>query len=178
MDLAVGVIIGGAFGAIVSSLVDDVLMPIIGALFGGETLHELRASLMQAEINISGGVSPRITPMAGRQDLAALMQRAGFSLPVVDAETVTVMYNDIFHLMHDLRGMGETNTITNRRKNMTGRKLFAEADKIYKDQFGEPDGKIPATFEIIYLNGWSPHESQQKPLQRGSAEKSLAEVLE
>lgn len=150
----------------------------IGALFGGDTLHELRASLMQAEMNISGGVSPRVAPMAGRRDLAALMQRAGFALPVVDAETVTVMYRDIFHLMHDLRGMGETNNLSARRRTMTGRAIFTEAERIYRETYGDADGKIPATFEIIYLNGWSPHDSQQKPLRRGSAEHSLTDTLE
>jgi SAM-dependent methyltransferase len=150
----------------------------IGALFGGDTLHELRTSLMQAEMNISGGVSPRVAPMAGRRDLAALMQRAGFALPVVDAETVTVMYRDIFHLMHDLRGMGHTNSLAARRRTMTARALFLEAECIYRENYGVPGGKIPATFEIIYLNGWAPHESQQKPLRRGSAEHSLTDALE
>jgi SAM-dependent methyltransferase len=149
----------------------------IGALFGGDTLHELRASLMQAEMNVSGGVSPRVAPMAGRQALAALMQRAGFALPVVDAETVTVIYNDIMHLMRDLRGMGETNSLAARRRTMTGRALFIEAERIYRENYGSSDGKIPATFEIIYLNGWAPHESQQKPLRRGSAEHSLTDAL-
>ncbi len=149
----------------------------IGALFGGDTLHELRASLMQAEMNISGGVSPRVAPMAGRRDLAALMQRAGFALPVVDAETVTVMYRDIFHLMHDLRDMGETNNLAARRRTMTRRTLFAEAERIYRETYGDDDGKMPATFEIIYLNGWAPHESQQRPLRRGSAEHSLTDAL-
>lgn len=150
----------------------------IGAMFGGETLCELRASLMEAEMSVCGGVSPRVAPTAGRKDMAALMQRAGFALPVVDADTVTVMYRDIFHLMRDLRGMGETNALAARRRNFTPRRLFAEADEIYRRQHGDADGKIPATFEIIYLTGWAAHESQQKPLKRGSAERSLAEALE
>lgn len=150
----------------------------IGALFGGETLCELRACLMEAEMNVCGGISPRVAPMAGRRDMAALMQRAGFALPVVDADTVTVMYRDIFHLMRDLRGMGETNALAARRRNFTPRRLFAEADKIYRAQHGDTDGRIAATFEIITLTGWAPHESQQKPLKRGSAERSMAEALE
>ena len=150
----------------------------IGALFGGETLQELRACLMEAEMNVCGGVSPRVAPMAGRQDMAALMQRAGFALPVVDADTVTVMYRDIFHLMHDLRGMGETNALAARRRSFTPRRLFTEAEKIYRAQHSELDGRISATFEIITLTGWAPHESQQKPLKRGSAERSMTEALE
>lgn len=149
----------------------------IGALFGGDTLRELRESLMEAEMNICGGISPRVAPMAGRQDLAALMQRAGFALPVVDADTFTVMYNDIFRLMTDLRGMGETNALRERRRGFTRRALFMEAGRYYHKKFAETDGKIPATFEVIYLTGWAPHESQQKPLARGSAQKSLADVL-
>ena len=166
----------GALVQIRRVLVPDGLF--IGALFGGETLKELRASLMQAELNIRGGIGPRVAPMADRLALAGLMQRAGFALPVVDMDTVTVMYRDIFHLMSDLRGMGEANAVSAKQKTMTGRKMFLEAGRIYQEQFADTDGKIPATFEIIYLNGWSPHESQQKPLARGSAKLSLTEALE
>ena len=166
----------GALIQIRRALVPDGLF--IGALFGGETLKELRACLMQAELNIRGGIGPRVVPMADRLTLAGLMQRAGFALPVVDADTITVMYRDIFHLMGDLRGMGETNAVAAKQKTMTGRKLFQEAGRIYKEQYADADGKIPATFEIVYLNGWSPHESQQKPLARGSAQFSLTEALE
>jgi len=149
----------------------------IGALFGGETLRELRESLMQAEMNVCGGVSPRVAPMAGRQDMAALMQRAGFALPVIDADILTATYSDIFRLMTDLRGMGETNTLAARHKNFSRRGLFIEAGRYYREKFGDGEGRIPATFEIIYLAGWAPHEGQQKPLPRGSAQKSLADVL-
>lgn len=149
----------------------------IGALFGGETLRELRESLMEAEMNICGGVSPRVAPMAGRRDMAALMQRAGFALPVVDADVLTATYSDIFRLMTDLRGMGETNALATRRKTLARRGLFIEAGRYYRKKFGDGEGRIPATVEIIYLTGWAPHEGQQKPLPRGSAQKSLADIL-
>lgn len=150
----------------------------IGAMFGGETLRELRECVMVAEMKLCGGASPRVAPMAHRQDIAALMQRAGFALPVVDADTLTVTYGDIFRLMTDLRGMGETNALAARRKNFSPRALFIEAGRIYRDKFGDSERRITATFEIIYMTGWAPHESQQKPLKRGSAEYSLSDVLE
>lgn len=165
----------GALAQIRRALKPDGLF--IGALFGGETLRELRESLMQTEMNICGGVSPRVAPMAGRRDMAELMQRAGFALPVVDADTLTAIYSDIFRLMTDLRGMGETNALAARRKSLARRGLFVEAGRYYREKFGDGEGKIPATFEIIYLTGWAPHEGQQKPLPRGSAQKSLADIL-
>lgn len=149
----------------------------IGALFGGKTLYELRESLIEAEMSVCGGISPRVAPMAGRQDMAALMQRAGFALPVVDADILTATYSDIFRLMADLRSMGETNALTARRKSFSRRGLFMEAGHRYREKFGDGEGRISATFEIIYLTGWAPHETQQKPLPRGSARKSLADVL-
>ncbi|MCC7305390.1 MAG: methyltransferase domain-containing protein [Alphaproteobacteria bacterium] len=150
----------------------------LAALFGGETLHELRASLMAAEIELKGGASPRIFPFADKQQMGALMQRAGFALPVVDSEIITVTYDNIFRLMHDLRGMGESNIILQRDKKYPGREFFLKAGEYYLKNFSDPDGRIRASFEIIFLIGWAPHESQQKPLQPGSAKNRLAEALE
>lgn len=150
----------------------------IGALFGGETLHELRACLMQAELAVTGGVSPRILPFATKQQMGALLQRAGFALPAVDSDILTVTYSDAYALMRDLRFMGESNVMAARNKAYAGRALFAETDRLYKEQFAEEDGRIRASFEIIFLIGWAPHDSQQKPLRPGSAEKSLSDVLE
>lgn len=150
----------------------------IGALFGGETLHELRASLLNAELELKGGASPRVFPFADKQQMGALMQRAGYALPVVDSEIVTVTYDNIFKLMHDLRGMAETNIIIDRNKKYPGREFFLRAGEYYADQFSEPDGRITATFEIIFLAGWAPHASQQQPLKPGSAKARLADALE
>ncbi len=149
----------------------------LAALLGGQTLHELRQALIQAEINIKGGASPRIAPFADKEQLGTLLQRAGFALPVVDSDTITVTYDNIFKLLHDLRGMGEGNALTDRSKTPPGKALFMEAAKLYQEQFAENDGRIPATFEIIFLTGWAPHESQQKPLRPGCADHSLAEAL-
>lgn len=149
----------------------------LGAIFGGETLKELRAALSAAELSVRGGMSPRVSPFASLYDMAGLLQRAGFALPVADHETITVSYPDIYKLMHDLRGMGETNALTRRSNLPLTRKIVAEAQAHYQQRFGETDGRLPATFEIIFLAGWSPHESQQKPLKRGSAEHSLAGIL-
>ncbi len=149
----------------------------IAAILGGETLHELRRALMQAEMNIKGGASPRIAPFADKQQIGALLQRAGFNLPVVDSDIVTVTYDNIFKLLHDLRFMGEGNAIQSRNKTPPGKALFMEAARLYQEQFAESDGRIPASFEIIFMLGWAPHESQQKPLRPGSAKHSLAEAL-
>ena len=149
----------------------------LACLIGGESLQELRASLMHGEMMIKDGLSPRVYPFADRQQVGALMQRAGFALPVVDCETVTVSYPDMFKLMRDLRGMGENNTIAARRVHNPGKALFMEAAKHYAAHFGEADGRIRATFEIIFMIGWAPHESQQKPLRPGSAQRRLADIL-
>lgn len=151
----------------------------IGCMLGGETLFELRESLMNAEINLTGGASPRVSPFADKPQAGALMQRAGFSLPVIDSEILRVSYQTLFNLMSDLRGMGESNTLHARRKNFTSSKIFMAAADYYKSHFSDredPD-RITASFEIIFMLGWSPHESQQKPLRRGSAEHSLADFL-
>ncbi len=149
----------------------------LGAMFGGETLHQLRESLMQTEITLKGGVSPRVFPMADKQQMGALLQRAGFALPVIDSEIVTATYDNMFKLMHDLRGMGETNIIAERSRISTGKQFFMQAAEHYAKNYSDTDGRIEATFEIIYLIGWSPDASQQQPLKPGSAEKRLSDAL-
>ena len=149
----------------------------LAAMFGGETLHELRQSLTHAELEIKGGASPRIAPFADKKQMGDLLQRAGFALPVVDSDMISVTYDTMFDLLHDLRGMGESNIITARDKSYTGRNFFTEAERYYAKHFSEPDGRIHASFEIIFLIGWSPHSSQQQPLKPGSATYKLEEIL-
>lgn len=139
----------------------------LATLLGGETLAELRQVLTEAEMAVSGGASPRVSPFVDLPTAAALMQRVGFSLPVVDSEIITVTYTDLFRLMADLRGMGESNVALGRRRNPPPRALFLEAARRYAERHAEPDGRIPVRFEVLWLAGWSPHESQQKPLPRG-----------
>jgi NADH dehydrogenase [ubiquinone] 1 alpha subcomplex assembly factor 5 len=150
----------------------------MAAILGGETLTELRQVMMEAETEISGGVSPRVSPFAELSDTAALLQRAGFNLPVADSDTITVTYADIFSLMRDLRGMGESNAVLARPRNFSKRQLFFRAAERYTELFGDSDGRIPASFQILYLTGWAPDASQPKPLRPGSAAASLAEALE
>lgn len=147
------------------------------AMLGGETLLELRRCLFEAEMEIAGGVSPRVSPFAEIKDAGGLLQRAGFALPVVDSDTLTVTYSDAFALMRDLRGMGESNAVLARRKVPASRTLLFEAARRYAEQYAEPDGRIPATFQVLYLAGWSPHESQQQPLKPGCGEIPLAQAL-
>lgn len=149
----------------------------IGVLYGGRTLFELRAALAEAEAAVTGGLSPRVLPMGEIRDLGALMQRAGFALPVADSLTWAVSYRDTLQLMDDLRAMGEGNALAGRRRSFTPRGVFAEAERIYREAFGTEDGRIPATFETIVLTGWAPDESQQKPLRPGSAAARLADAL-
>lgn len=149
----------------------------MAALFGGETLTELRQSLAAAEIEIEGGLSPRVAPFADLRDIGALLQRAGFALPVADMDRVTVRYRDPIRLLADLRGMGETNVMAERRRVPLRRATLARAMDIYREKFGLPDGRVPATFEIVVATGWAPHDSQQKPLRPGSAETRLADAL-
>ncbi len=149
----------------------------IAALLGGDTLMELRQSLLQAETELCGGVSPRIAQFADVRDLGGLLQRAGFALPVVDSDRLTARYDTAFDLMADLQAMGATNIMTGRSKTATGRRLFSRMAEIYHDTYAHDDGRIPATFQIIYLTGWAPHESQQKPLRPGSAKTRLADAL-
>ncbi|MGR3377513.1 methyltransferase domain-containing protein [Salipiger abyssi] len=145
--------------------------------FGGETLHELRAALGQAEVEVTGGLSPRIAPMGEIRDLGALLQRAGLALPVADSFTLTASYDSALHLMRDLRAMGETNALTGRLRHPTRRAVMLRAAELYADAFAGSDGRVPASFEIVTLTGWAPDESQQKPLRPGSAAQRLADAL-
>lgn len=149
----------------------------LSAMLGGETLYELRQCLLEAELEITGGTSPRVAPFADKPQMGGLLQRAEFALPVVDSEIVTVTYDSIFGLMKDLRHMGEGNAIAARIKHFTPRGIFMRAGELYAEKFSDPDGRIRATFEIIFLLGWSPHNSQQQPLKPGSATARLADVL-
>lgn len=149
----------------------------IGTLFGTETLRELRQAFLEAEAAIEGGVSPRVSPFTDVRLAGSLLQRAGFALPVTDADLVTVTYSDAFALMRDLKGMGESNVHVGRRRGMTNRRTLVAAAEAYHAAHALPNGRIPATFQIIYLTGWAPHESQQKPLRPGSAKTRLADAL-
>lgn len=151
---------------------------MIGAMFGGETLKELRTALNEAEISVEGGLSPRVSPFADIRDIGSLMQRAGFALPVVDAETIAVSYGDPFKLLKDLRGMGETNAVMERRLNFTRRETLMQAMAIYRDKFGDSDGRVPATFQVLFLSGWAPAPTQQQPMKPGSGETSLTDVFQ
>lgn len=150
---------------------------MIAALFGGQTLQELRASFAEAETEIESGMSPRVAPMAEIRDLGALLQRAGFALPVADVDRFTVEYQTPFHLMRDLRAMGEANIMTARRKTFTRRDTMLRMAEIYAANYTMPSGRVGATFEIVYLTGWSPDASQQQPLRPGSAKTRLADAL-
>lgn len=150
---------------------------MIAAFFGGQSLHELRACLAEAEVAVSGGLSPRVLPMAEIRDAGALLQRAGFALPVADALLQDVTYADPFALMADLRAMGETNALAARDRRVPPRALFARAAAVYADRFGLPDGRVRATAEILFLTGWAPGPGQPQPLRPGSATARLAEAL-
>jgi hypothetical protein len=147
------------------------------SLFGGQTLHELRSALAEAEVRVTGGLSPRILPMAEIRDLGGLLQRAGLALPVADSITLRVSYADPFALMRDLRAMGEGNALDARLRRPTRRAVLEEAARIYTELHADADGRIPATFEMIFLSGWAPDASQPKPLRPGSAQTRLADVL-
>jgi SAM-dependent methyltransferase len=149
----------------------------LGVLFGGRTLHELRATLAEAESQVLGGLSPRVAPMAELRDLGGLLQRAGFALPVADCDSVTVTYQTLTNLMRDLRAMGEANVMRQRQKTPSQRRLFSVASDIYKASFSNDSGLLCATFETIFLTGWAPAPSQQQPLRPGSATTRLADAL-
>jgi len=166
----------GTLSQIRRSLKPDGLM--IATMFGGETLKELRTVLNEAEIAVEGGLSPRISPFADIRDMGGLMQRAGFALPVVDAETITVSYEHPLKLLKDLRGMGETNAVTERRLNFTRKETLMHAMSLYQDRYGDAEGRIPATFHVLYLSGWAPARTQQQPMKPGSGETSLTEVFD
>jgi NADH dehydrogenase [ubiquinone] 1 alpha subcomplex assembly factor 5 len=149
----------------------------LATILGGDTLVELRDCFLSAESEVLGGASPRISPMVALGDAAGLMQRAGFALPVADSDTINVTYDNAFKLMADLRGMGEANAVRERHKHFTPRSVFLRAAELYQDRYSGPEDRINATFEIIYLHGWAPHDSQQKPLRPGSASQRLADAL-
>ena len=165
----------GALAQIRRSLKPDGLF--LASLFGTGTLHELRTALMEAELAETGGASPRVSPFADLRDAAGLLQRAGFALPVADADTVTVTYGDFLALLRDLRGMGETNFLIDRLKHPTRRTVFARAAAIYQERFADADGRLPATFQVLFLTGWAPDPSQQQPARRGSGKTSLKDVF-
>lgn len=143
---------------------------------GGQTLTELRAALGQAEIEVTGGLSPRVLPMGEIRDLGGLLQRAGLALPVADSFTLTASYRSALHLMHDLRAMGETNALTDRLRRPTRRAVMLRAAALYAETYGSDD-RVPASFEIVTLTGWAPDASQQKPLRPGSAAQRLSDAL-
>ena len=150
----------------------------LAAMLGGETLKELRDVLALAEVELRDGLSPRVSPFADLRDAGALMQRAGFALPVIDSDTITVTYGNPLTLMQELRKMGESNAVTERSRSPLGRDILMRAAELYVERYAEPDGRVPATFEIIFLHGWAPHETQQKPLRPGSARNRLAAALD
>ncbi len=149
---------------------------LLAAMFGGATLVELRTVLFEAQLAEEGGVSPMVSPAIELADAAALLQRAGFALPVADSEQITVSYPDMLALLRDLRGMGETNALAARRRGLR-RATLARAAALYAERFGDGAGRIPATFEILFLCGWAPHPDQPQPLPRGSATARLAAAL-
>ena len=149
----------------------------VAALIGGRTLTELRQALAEAEAETAGGVSPRVAPFADLRDVGALLQRAKFALPVTDVDRIVVRYDSAFALMADLRRMGATNVLVERRRTPTRRATLVRMAQIYGERFADADGRIRATFDVIWLSGWAPHESQQKPLQPGSARASLADAV-
>jgi SAM-dependent methyltransferase len=146
---------------------------LLAAMIGGDTLTELRQSFAAAEAELEGGVSPRVAPFADLRDIGALLQRAGFALPVTDVDRIVVRYDSAFALMQDLRRMGATNILVERRRTPTRRATMLGMAQIYGERFADADGRIRATFDVIWLSGWAPHDSQQKPLQPGSAKASF-----
>jgi SAM-dependent methyltransferase len=149
----------------------------IAVSFGGDTLQELRRALGEAEIAVTGGLSPRIAPLPELRDLGGLLQRAGFALPVADTITLRAEYRDIWHLMHDLRAMGETNALAARLRRPTRRTVFEKAQNLYAQHFAAPSGRLLASFELQVLTGWAPDASQPQPLRPGSAQQRLSDAL-
>ena len=146
---------------------------LLAAMIGGDTLTELRQSFAAAEAECEGGASPRVAPFADLRDIGSLLQRAGLALPVTDVDRVVVRYDSAFALMADLRRMGATNILIERRRTPTRRATMLRMAQIYSERFADADGRIRATFDVIWLSGWAPHESQQQPLKPGSAKASL-----
>jgi NADH dehydrogenase [ubiquinone] 1 alpha subcomplex assembly factor 5 len=150
---------------------------LLGAMLGGATLWQLRQALAAAESEVEGGLSPRVSPFADLRDAAGLLQRAGFALPVADSETIDVEYDNALALMRDLGAMGESNLVIERRRGLTRRSTLLRAAEIYGERFALPSGRVAASFEVLFLHGWAPHESQPKPLRPGSAAQRLADAL-
>ncbi|RMF09885.1 MAG: methyltransferase domain-containing protein [Alphaproteobacteria bacterium] len=150
---------------------------LLAAFLGGETLRELRQAFLEAETAVEGGVSPRVSPFVDVRTAGSLLQRAGFALPMVDVDSLTVTYENAFALMRDLRGMGETNALIDRRRSLSRRDTVFAMAEVYAARHAGADGRIPATFDVLYLTAWSPHESQPRPLAPGSARTSLGDVL-
>jgi SAM-dependent methyltransferase len=150
---------------------------LLAALIGGDTLHELRQAFAAAEAELEDGISPHVAPFADVREMGMLLQRAGFALPVADVEQLTVRYGSPFALMHDLRRMGATNVLNERRRTPLRRASLMRMAQIYAERFADADGKVRATFEIVWLSGWAPHGSQQQPRAPGSAERRLADAL-
>lgn len=150
---------------------------LLAAMTGGDTLTELRQSFAAAEAELEGGVSPRVAPFADLRDVGALLQRAGFALPVTDVDRIVVRYDSALALMADLRRMGATNVLVERRRTPTRRATLSRMAQIYAERFADADGRLRATFDVIWLSGWAPHASQQQPLKPGSAKASLAEAV-
>jgi SAM-dependent methyltransferase len=150
---------------------------LLAALVGGDSLSELREAFAAAESEVEGGLSPRVSPFADVRELGGLLQRAGFALPVVDGDRLTVRYDSVLALMHDLRRMGATNVLDERRRAPLKRATLRRLAEIYAERFADADGRLRATFEIVWLSGWAPHESQHKPLKPGSAAHRLADAL-
>jgi SAM-dependent methyltransferase len=150
---------------------------LLAAMIGGDTLTELRQSFAAAEAECEGGVSPRVAPFADLRDIGSLLQRAGLALPVTDVDRVVVRYDSALALMADLRRMAATNILVERRRTPTRRATLLRMAQIYRERFADPDGRIRATFDLIWLSGWAPHQSQQQPLRPGSAKASLAEAV-
>jgi SAM-dependent methyltransferase len=150
---------------------------LLAAMIGGDSLSELRQSFAAAEAELEGGISPRVAPFADLRDAGALLQRAGFALPVTDVDRIVVRYDNAFALMHDLRRMGATNVLVERRRTPTRRATLWRMAEVYRERFADSDGRIRATFDVIWLSGWAPHENQPKPLKPGSAKVSLAEAV-
>ena len=150
---------------------------LLAAMIGGDTLTELRQSFAAAEAELEGGASPRVAPFVDLRDVGSLLQRAKFALPVTDVDRIVVRYASAFALMADLQRMGATNVLVERRRNPTRRATLVRMAQIYGERFADSDGRIRATFDVIWLSGWAPHESQQKPLKPGSAKASLADAV-
>lgn len=149
----------------------------LAALFGAGTLSELRQVLLEAEVELTGGAGARVSPLPGLQDMAGLLQRAGLALPVADIEPITVRYPHMFKLLDDLKGMGERAAYATPAEQGLSRRILMRAGELYQERFADPDGRIRATFQIVWVSGWAPAANQPKPLKPGSGRVSLAQAI-